>query len=173
MVDLTSPFPTSGRVGEGPSSTATPSPNPSQKWEGSLLRFRDDEPHDEPAVTLDSFIGQSNAAAVRLEAGDDARALLPQIDQLALIEVSFPGYRDGRGYSSARILREAGYTGELRAQGDVLVDQIPLMRRCGFDSFAPQAPIDIDVLRASLERYDTPYQKAADGAVPVWKLRHG
>ena len=169
MVDLTSPFPTSGRVGEGPSSTA----NPSHKWEGSLLRFRDDEPHDEPAVTLDSFIGQSNAAAVRLEAGDDARALLPQIDQLALIEVSFPGYRDGRGYSSARILREAGYTGELRAQGDVLVDQIPLMRRCGFDSFAPQAPIDIDVLRASLERYDTPYQKAADGAVPVWKLRHG
>ncbi|MEG3160138.1 DUF934 domain-containing protein [Sphingomonas sp. LB2R24] len=139
----------------------------------TLLRFRDDEPHDEPAVTLDSFIGQSNAAAVRLEAGDDARALLPQIDQLALIEVSFPGYRDGRGYSSARILREAGYTGELRAQGDVLVDQIPLMRRCGFDSFAPQAPIDIDVLRTSLERYDTPYQKAADGAVPVWKLRHG
>ena len=124
-------------------------------------------------MTLDSFIGQSNAAAVRLEAGDDARALLPQIDQLALIEVSFPGYRDGRGYSSARILREAGYTGELRAQGDVLVDQIPLMRRCGFDSFAPQAPIDIDVLRASLERYDTPYQKAADSAVPVWKLRHG
>jgi uncharacterized protein (DUF934 family) len=139
----------------------------------TLLRFRDDEPYEEPAVTLEAFIGQSNAVAVRLEAGDDARALLPQIDQLALIEVSFPGYRDGRGYSSARILREAGYTGELRAQGDVLVDQIPLMRRCGFDSFAPQAPIDIDVLRTSLERYDTPYQKAADGAVPVWKLRHG
>lgn len=139
----------------------------------TLLRFRDDEPHEEPAVTLESFIGQSNAAAVRLEAGDDARALLPQIAQLALIEVSFPGYRDGRGYSSARILREAGYTGELRAQGDVLVDQIPLMRRCGFDSFAPETSIDIDVLRASLERYDTPYQKAADGAVPVWKLRHG
>ena len=139
----------------------------------ALLRFRDDEPHDEPAVTLDAFIGQSNATAVRLESSDDARALLPQIAQLALIEVSFPGYRDGRGYSSARILREAGYTGELRAAGDVLVDQIPLMRRCGFDSFAPEAPIDIDVLRASLARYDTPYQKAADGAVPVWKLRHG
>ncbi len=141
--------------------------------EETLLRFRDDEPHDEPAVTLDSFIGQSNATAVRLEAGDDARALLPQIDQLALVEVSFPGYRDGRGYSSARILREAGYTGELRAAGDVLVDQIPLMRRCGFDSFAPEAPIDIPTLRASLERYDYVYQGAADGAVPVWKRRHG
>jgi len=139
----------------------------------TLLRFRDDEPHDEPAVTLDSFIGQSNAAAVRLEAGDDARALLPQIDQLALIEVSFPGYRDGRGYSSARILREAGYTGELRAQGDVLVDQIAHMRRCGFDSFAPEKPLDAAVVKTALERYELAYQKAADGAVPVWKLRHG
>lgn len=141
--------------------------------EDTLLRFRDDEPHDEPAVTLDAFLGQSNATAVRLESGDDARALLPQLAQLALIEVSFPGYRDGRGYSSARILREAGYTGELRAAGDVLVDQMPLMRRCGFDSFAPQAPIDVDTLRASLERYDYVYQGAADGAVPVWKRRHG
>ena len=139
-----------------------------------LLRFRDDVAHDEPAVTLDAFLAeQTNATAVRLEAGEDARALLPYLDRLALVEVSFPSFRDGRGYSAGRILREAGYAGELRAQGDVLVDQIPLMRRCGFDSFAPQAPIDIDVLRASLERYDLPYQKAADGAVPIWKLRHG
>ena len=138
-----------------------------------LLRFRTDAPHEEPAVTLDAFLGQTNATAVRIEAGDDARALIPHLGQIALVEVSFPSFRDGRGYSAARILREAGYDGELRAQGDVLVDQLLPMRRCGFDSFAPQAPIDIDVLRASLERYDTPYQKAADGAVPVWKLRHG
>ena len=137
------------------------------------LRFRDDEPHDEPAVTLDAFLGQSNATAVRLEAGEDARALLPQLGQLALVEVSFPTFRDGRGYSAARVLREAGYTGELRAAGDVLVDQLPLMRRCGFDSFAPEAPIDADALRRSLDRYDYRYQPAADAAVPVWKLRHG
>ena len=139
----------------------------------ALLRFRDDEPHDEPAVTLDAFLGQSNATAVRLEAGEDARALLPQLGQLALVEVSFPTFRDGRGYSAARVLREAGYTGELRAAGDVLVDQLPLMRRCGFDSFAPEAPIDADALRRSLDRYDYRYQPAADAAVPVWKLRHG
>ena len=137
------------------------------------LRFRDDVPHEEPAVTLDSFLGQSNATAVRIEAGEDARVLLPHLDRIALVEVSFPKYRDGRGYSSARILREAGYTGELRAQGDVLVDQIPLMRRCGFDSFAPEAPVDEAVLRASLTRYDHDYQAAADGHVPVWKRRHG
>lgn len=140
----------------------------------TLLRFRDDEPHDEPAVTLDSFlVGQTNATAVRLEAGDDARALLPHIGQIALVEVSFPSFRDGRGYSAASILREAGYTGELRAAGDVLVDQMPFMRRCGFDSFAPEAPVDPVVLQRSLERYDDHYQRAADHAVPVWRRRHG
>jgi uncharacterized protein (DUF934 family) len=139
----------------------------------TILRYRDDEVHEEPAVTLDSFLGQSNATAVRIEAGEDARLLLPHLDQLALIEISFPKFRDGRGYSSARILREAGYKGELRAQGDVLVDQIPLMRRCGFDCFAPEAPVDADVLAAALARYDDVYQVAADGAVPVWKKRHG
>lgn len=139
-----------------------------------LLRFRDDAPHDEPAVTLDAFLAdQTNATAVRLEAGDDARALLPHLDRLALIEVSFPSFRDGRGYSAGRILREAGYTGELRAAGDVLVDQLPLMRRCGFDSFAPEAEIDATTLRRSLARYDYRYQRAADPVTPVWKLRHG
>lgn len=139
-----------------------------------LLRFRDDEPHDEPAVTLDAFVeGQTNATAVRLEAGDDARTLLAHIGQIALVEVSFPSFRDGRGYSAARILREGGYTGELRAAGDVLVDQIPLMRRCGFDSFAPQTEVDVPTLQASLARYDHAYQRAADATVPIWKLRHG
>lgn len=140
----------------------------------TILRFRDDEPHDEPAETLDSFLaGKSNATAVRIEAGDDARALLPHIEQLALIEVSFPGFRDGRGYSAARVLREGGYNGELRAAGDVLVDQIPLMRRCGFDSFAPEAPVDIAVLQTALDRYEQVYQRAADPRLPVWKMRHG
>jgi uncharacterized protein (DUF934 family) len=140
----------------------------------NLLRFREDDAHDEPAETLDSFLAnRSNATAVRIEAGDDARLLLPHLEQLALIEVSFPAFRDGRGYSAARVLREAGYAGELRAAGDVLVDQIPLMRRCGFDSFAPEAPVDPTVLKASLGRHEQVYQRAADGRTPVWKLRHG
>ena len=138
-----------------------------------LLRYRDDEAHDEPAVTLDSFLGQSNATAVRIESGEDARVLLPHLGRLSLVEVSFPKYRDGRGYSSARILREAGYTGELRAQGDVLVDQIPLMRRCGFDSFAPEKDLNPSDVAAALARWPEHYQGAADGAVRIWKLRHG
>jgi uncharacterized protein (DUF934 family) len=128
---------------------------------------------EEPAVTLDAFLDQSNATAVRLEPDDDARALIPFLDRLALIEVAFPKFRDGRGYSSARILREAGYTGELRAQGDVLVDQIAFMKRCGFDSFAPELSLNQADVDAALSRFENVYQGATDAAVPVWKLRHG
>lgn len=138
-----------------------------------MLRFRTDEPLEEPAVTLDAFLGQSNATAVRIEPGDDARALLPHLDRIRLVEVSFPTYRDGRGYSAARILREHGYAGELRAEGDVLVDQLHFMRRCGFDSFAPAAPLDAEVVERSLRRYEHVYQAAADERTAVWALRHG
>lgn len=137
------------------------------------FRFRDDAAHDEPAVTLDAFLGQSNATAVRIEPGDDVRTLLPHIGRLALIEVAFPKYRDGRGYSTGRILREAGYTGELRAAGDVLVDQILPMRRCGFDSFAADTDVDEDVMNRIAGLYDNVYQKTVDGRPPIWALRHG
>jgi uncharacterized protein (DUF934 family) len=137
------------------------------------FRYRTDEVTEQPSVTLDAFLDQSNATAVRLEPDDDAHALIPFLDRLTLIEVAFPKYRDGRGYSSARILREAGYTGELRAQGDVLVDQIAFMRRCGFDSFAPEASLNPEAVARALSTYDQFYQKAADSAIPVWKLRHG
>ena len=137
------------------------------------LRYRQDSESVAPIASFADFAGDTNATAVRIEPGDDARELLARLGQLSLVEVTFPAFRDGRGYSAARILREAGYKGELRAAGDVLVDQVPLMRRCGFDSFAPNVPLDEAVIAASLARYDHVYQGAADSAVPVWKLRHG
>jgi uncharacterized protein (DUF934 family) len=136
-------------------------------------RFRTDEALEQPAVTLDGFLEQSNATAVRLEPDEDARALIPHLERLSLVEIAFPKFRDGRGYSSARVLREAGFTGELRAQGDVLVDQIAFMRRCGFDSFAPESSLNEADIEAALSRYAEVYQLAADAAIPVWKLRHG
>ena len=136
------------------------------------FRFRDDEPVSDPGVTVDAFGAQTNAAAVRLEPGDEARDLLPHLDRLKLIEVNFPVYGDGRGYSSARILREAGYTGELRAVGDVLVDQIAMMRRCGFDAFAPEAPLDPADAQAAFDRFAEVYQPTTDGRAPIWAQRH-
>ena len=148
-------------------------PIPQAASEGDRLRFRDDVAADEPVVSLDAFLEQPNAVSVRIEAGDDPERLIPHLTRVKLVEVDFPKFRDGRGFSSARILREAGYTGEIKATGDVLVDLVWFMRRCGFDSFAPDVAIDPAVLEACLQRYPHVYQHAADDAVPIWKLRHG
>ena len=148
-------------------------PIPQAENEAHTLRFRDDPVPDEPAVSLDAFFDQSNAVSVRVEAGDDVRRLAPYLDRIRLIEVDFPKFRDGRGFSSARVLREMGYTGEIKATGDVLVDLVYFMRRCGFDSFAPDVPFNDADVQAALTRYPHVYQHAADDAVPIWKLRHG
>ncbi len=139
----------------------------------ALLRWRTDAPDDGPIAPLADFLAGGNFAAVRIDPGEDARDLVPHLGRLKLVEVAFPKFRDGRGYSSARILREAGFTGEIRAAGDVLVDQIEFMRRVGFDSFAPDKPLDPKVVQATLDRYPYVYMKAADGKPPVWALRHG
>ncbi|WP_379922238.1 DUF934 domain-containing protein [Erythrobacter sp. R86502] len=136
------------------------------------FRFRDDEPVDHGTVTVDSALEQTNANAVRIEPGDDARALLPFLDRLALVEVNFPSFGDGRGYSAARILREAGYTGELRAVGDVLIDQLSHMRRCGFDSFAPDKRLDEDDAARAFATWQDVYQRAADRRPIIADKRH-
>jgi uncharacterized protein (DUF934 family) len=87
--------------------------------------------------------------------------------------VNFPVFGDGRGYSAARILREAGYTGELRAVGDVLVDQIAVLRRCGFDAFAPEVPLDPADAEAAFNRFAEVYQPTTDGRAAIWAKRHG
>ena len=137
------------------------------------LRLRSDEPVADPAVTVDSFAQQTNAVAVRLEPGDDARDLLPYLERLKLVEVNFPAFTEGRGYSSARILREAGFTGELRAVGDIAVDQLAPLRRCGFDSFAPEVALNEADAQTALSRWSNVYQPAADDRTPIWALRHG
>ena len=137
------------------------------------FRFRDDEPVADPGVTVDAFGEQTNAAAVRLEPGDDARDLIPHLGRIQLIEVNFPVFGDGRGYSAARILREAGYQGELRAVGDVLVDQLAYLRRCGFDAFAPEVPLDPVDAQNAFRRYPEVYQPTTDGRAAIWAKRHG
>ncbi|MGC1270391.1 MAG: DUF934 domain-containing protein [Croceibacterium sp.] len=137
------------------------------------FRFRSDDAVDHAAVTVDSFLDQSNAAAVRIEPGDDARALLPHLERIKLVEVNFPAHTDGRGYSSARVLREAGYTGELRAIGDVLVDQLSHLRRCGFDAFAPRSPLDESDAQVAFNRWPDVYQATGDGRAAIWQKRHG
>ena len=93
-------------------------------------------------------------------------------DRIALIAVDFPVFRDGRGYSIARLLRERyGYKGELRAIGDVLRDQLRFYERCGFDAYAVRADKDIrDALNAFTE-FTVQYQGAFDEPAPLFRRR--
>ena len=68
--------------------------------------------------------------------GDDADAIAGDLARFTVIALEFPAFTDGRSYSTARLIRERyGYRGELRAVGDVLLDQMSFMRRVGFDAF--------------------------------------
>lgn len=107
--------------------------------------------------------------------GDDVRAgdLARAGGNRRVIAISFPKFGDGRGYSSAAILRESGFTGDIRAVGDVTIDQLLYLKRVGFSSMLPNKPITVQAAVAVLERFPNVYQPAADGVVPAWRLRHG
>lgn len=67
--------------------------------------------------------------------GDDVHLIGDAVSRFSAIAIEFPTFGDGRGYSSARLLRERyGFDGELRARGDILTDQVQFLQRCGFDS---------------------------------------
>lgn len=88
-------------------------------------------------VPLARWLENPRQGALWLGPDDEVEALQRWFDHLPLIALDFPSFRDGRGYSQAYLLRtRLGWTGELRAIGDVLRDQLSHMRQCGFDSFA-------------------------------------
>ena len=92
------------------------------------------------AVFLDLDDATRAAAADRIGVhvlpGEALDALLPFLSQVSLISLAFPAFNDGRSYSKAELLRSRhGYGGTIRASGDVLIDQIPLMIRTGFSEF--------------------------------------
>jgi len=73
---------------------------------------------------------------VTIKSDVDLKEIVPLVPNLALIELEFPAFTDGRAYSQATQLREQfGFRGEIRARGNILIDQLQFMRRCGFDSF--------------------------------------
>jgi len=114
----------------------------------------------------------SQSLGVRLSPDSIVEDLRSQLDAIGLIEVDFPAYTDGRGYSQARILREhMGFQGELCAIGDVLIDQLRYMKRCGFDTAVLAEHVDPSDAQAALERYGVWYQPAADENPPAHRLR--
>ena len=107
-----------------------------------------------------------------LDSHEEPELIAEHIHQLPLVAVNFPKFSDGRGYSTARLLRERfGYQGELRAIGDVLLDQLQFMKRCGFDSYALRPDKDINKAPRCLNVFSNPYQAAADNDEPLFRRR--
>jgi uncharacterized protein (DUF934 family) len=88
----------------------------------------------------ETLLGRNAPVGVYLSNIEPVEALVPDLARIAVVILDFPKYTDGRAYSQARLLRERhGYRGELRATGNVLRDQLLLMRRCGFDAYEVDA----------------------------------
>lgn len=96
---------------------------------------------------------------VFLSPSDDPMALANDVAGLSLIAIDFPSFTDGRGYSSARLLRDRlGYRGELRAVGDIQRDQLYYLAQVGFDAFALAEDRDLDAAFAGLRDFSDGYQ---------------
>lgn len=110
---------------------------------------------------------------VQLASHEHPEVIGDDVDQLDLIALEFPTFRDGRAYSYARLIRERyGFTGELRAVGDVLLEQLHYMERVGFDTFeivSDDPMIDFEIASNDFTVW---YQAAGDNRHPALELRH-
>ena len=99
-------------------------------------------------------------------------ALAAELAAAPLVAIDFPAFTDGRGYTLARLLRERHrYGGEVRALGDVLVDQLHYMTRCGFDALALREDQHLDDALRALGAFSVSYQPAVDQSEALFERR--
>ncbi|MDQ6621620.1 MAG: DUF934 domain-containing protein [Pseudomonadota bacterium] len=105
---------------------------------------------------------------------DEPGVLAADVAELPLIAVAFPSFGDGRGFSTARLLRQRyGFRGELRAIGDVFRDQLFFMRECGFDAFSVRADLDPEKEIVGLQVFDRVYTHSVRTPRPWFRDREG
>ena len=139
-------------------------------------RLEDDAPLPKDAPVLVSVTRWAEKPSDRahepgigvwLAVGEDLPRDLPEPSVIAL---PFPAFNDGRAYSLARRLRRDGVTAELRAYGDVLIDQVRAMARVGFTAFEMADGTDIAAVSRALDAFPGVYQPAADDLVAAgWR----
>ena len=96
-----------------------------------------------------------------------------QLDGVQRIDLHFPKFTDGRAYSQAFLLRRRlGFTGEIRATGDVLIDQLVQMQRMGFSSAVLREGVDASAAQRQFDRFAAFYQGDAVTADPIFKREH-
>ena len=134
--------------------------------------------HGKIILPLALWQAQKAALQARGEVGvwlrpeEEAEALQDDLATLPLIAIQFPVFTDGRGFTTARLLRERyGYTGELRAFGDVFRDQLFYLSRCGFNAFAVRPDKDLEDALAGLNDFSEAYQTSVERPQPLFRRR--
>lgn len=111
---------------------------------------------------------------IQLRSDEPPDAISEDLHCFEVVALEFPAFRDGRAYSYARILRERyGYEGEIRAVGDVLMEQLHFMLRTGFNAFDIEGDDPLGTFRAALEDFSVWYQPTGDGRSTAMQLRQG
>ncbi len=109
---------------------------------------------------------------VWLAADEDPALIADSLEAFSLIAVHFPQFTDGRGYSTARLLRERyGWNGELRAIGDIQRDQLYYLSRCGFDAFLLNDGLDANEALTAFNDFSEAYQTSVERPVPLFRRR--
>jgi uncharacterized protein (DUF934 family) len=116
----------------------------------------------------------SGEVGVWLAAGEDVAEIVGDLDKFSVIGLDFPKFTDGRNYSVATLLRTRfGYSGELRAIGEVLRDQFNYMTRCGFDALQPRSgrytEAQLEAAVASIDDFTQPYQRSVKDPLPLFR----
>ena len=132
-------------------------------------------------VSLDQWKAQREALlqrgtplGIRLHSDQAPELIAADLQHFAVVALEFPKFRDGRAYSYARLLRERyGFKGELRAVGEVLLEQLFFMLRTGFDAFdLQQSPDPVAAFKTAISDFSVWYQPTADGRKTALQLRH-
>ncbi len=131
----------------------------------SLARFRKER---------DTLLARNTPVGVRLQSGEDPELLGGDVNRLSLVVLDYPKFRDGRGFSWARKLRtRLNFTGEIRAVGDFLYDQVSYQHRVGFDAWEVPPGFTPEMLHRALTEMTDVYQPSADGKPTIRQLRAG
>lgn len=110
--------------------------------------------------------------AVWLDSDQGAELIALDLAQLPLVALNFPGFMDGRSYSTAVVLRKHhGYTGDIRAIGDVLRDQLFYMKRCGFTSFDLKDSVKLEDAQRAFHDFSTSYASTVEEPQPLFRRR--
>ena len=114
----------------------------------------------------------SKTIGVWLDSDESPEPLETLCAAIPVIAINFPVFADGRGYSYARTLRDYyNYTGDLRAIGDVLHDQMYFYKRCGFSSYLIREDADAEKALAGLNDFSADYQAGSNESKPIFHKR--